>query len=223
MIVWPPEAPAAIIDVINARLDRHDPQGRAGVGESGCEGETGASRTEDYEINVEIECHNVDSNPAEYRRRTAFLSPMRGRAPSSTGSQPDQRHHRPHPALNSRHDESKPNETSPSGGVILHLGPRQATVSPSVPEHMHDSNEGEPVPGPPQPDPEDDRLGPVDFLAIEFPGGPLTGAGFEELLALADQGIVEILDMDFINKDVDGKSRKVDAWDFAALAAAEPS
>jgi len=61
----------------------------------------------------------------------------------------------------------------------------------------------------------DDELGPVDFLVIEFPGGRLTGAGFERLLSLADQGVVEILDMEFSAKDADGKSRKVDVWDFA--------
>jgi Family of unknown function (DUF6325) len=61
----------------------------------------------------------------------------------------------------------------------------------------------------------DDELGPVDFLAIEFPGGRLTAAGFEQLLSLADQGVIEILDMEFIAKDADGTSRKVDAWEFA--------
>jgi hypothetical protein len=68
---------------------------------------------------------------------------------------------------------------------------------------------------PTQPDPDDDELGPVDFLAIEFPGGRLTAPGFEKLLSLADQGVVEILDMEFIAKDVDGRSRKVDVWEFA--------
>jgi hypothetical protein len=66
----------------------------------------------------------------------------------------------------------------------------------------------------PQPGP-DDELGPVDFLAIEFPGGRLTAAGFERLLSLADQGVVDILDMEFITKDADGKSKKIDIWEFA--------
>jgi hypothetical protein len=66
-----------------------------------------------------------------------------------------------------------------------------------------------------QPGPGGDALGPVDFLAIEFPGGRLTAAGFEELLALADQGIIDILDMEFITNDTDGKSKKVDVWEFA--------
>jgi hypothetical protein len=60
-----------------------------------------------------------------------------------------------------------------------------------------------------------DELGPVDFLAIEFPGGRLTAAGFDRLLSLADQGVVDILDMEFITKDADGKSKKVDVWEFA--------
>jgi len=66
-----------------------------------------------------------------------------------------------------------------------------------------------------QPGPDGDELGPVDFLAIEFPGGRLTAAGFERLLSLADQGVVHILDMEFIAKDADGKSSKVDVWEFA--------
>jgi len=61
----------------------------------------------------------------------------------------------------------------------------------------------------------DDELGPVDFLAIEFPGGRITAPGFEQLLSLADQGVVDILDMEFITKDADGKSKKVDVWEFA--------
>lgn len=67
----------------------------------------------------------------------------------------------------------------------------------------------EPKPGP------EEELGPVDFLAIEFPGGRLTAAGFERLLSLVDQGVIGILDMELITKDADGKSKKVDVWEFA--------
>jgi Family of unknown function (DUF6325) len=62
-----------------------------------------------------------------------------------------------------------------------------------------------------QPGSDDDKLGPVDFLAIEFPGGRVTAAGFEQLLSLADQGVVDILDMEFITKDADGKTKKVES------------
>jgi len=68
---------------------------------------------------------------------------------------------------------------------------------------------------PPQPASDDDALGPVDFLAIEFPGGRLTAPGFEQLLSLADQRVVDILDMEFITKDAYGNSKKIDVWDFA--------
>ena len=61
----------------------------------------------------------------------------------------------------------------------------------------------------------DDQLAPVDFLAIEFPGARLTSSGFEQLLSLVDQGVVDILDMEFITKGADGTSRKIDVWDFA--------
>jgi Family of unknown function (DUF6325) len=66
-----------------------------------------------------------------------------------------------------------------------------------------------------QPGSDDDQLGPVDFLAIEFPGGRLTAAGFDQLLSLADQGVVDILDMEFIAKNADGTSKKIDVWEFA--------
>jgi hypothetical protein len=66
-----------------------------------------------------------------------------------------------------------------------------------------------------EPGPDGDVLGPVDFLAVEFPGGRLTAAGFEQLLSLADQGVVDILDMEFITKDAGGMSKKVDVWEFA--------
>ena len=69
-----------------------------------------------------------------------------------------------------------------------------------------------------QPESDGDELGPVDFLAIEFPGGRLTAPGFQKLLGLADQRIVDILDMEFIAKDAEGTSKKVDVWEFAVPA-----
>ena len=71
---------------------------------------------------------------------------------------------------------------------------------------------------PSQPGSDNDELAPVDFLAIEFPDGRLTAPGFEQLLSLADQGVIEILDMEFIVKDADGQSKKVDVWEFAVPA-----
>jgi Family of unknown function (DUF6325) len=62
-----------------------------------------------------------------------------------------------------------------------------------------------------QPDPDDDELEPIDFLAIEFPGARITAPGFQQLLSLTEQGVIRILDLEFIVKDDAGNARKVDA------------
>ena len=59
----------------------------------------------------------------------------------------------------------------------------------------------------------DEELGPIDFLAVEFPGAHFSSAGFEQLLSLADQGVIAILDLEFIGKDSAGNARKVDVAD----------
>ncbi|WP_435975327.1 DUF6325 family protein [Streptomyces sp. Qhu_M48] len=47
-------------------------------------------------------------------------------------------------------------------------------------------------------------MGPVDYLVVEFPGNRMTGEGFSLLLDLVDRGIVRILDLLFVRKDLDG-------------------
>ncbi|MBT2545577.1 DUF1269 domain-containing protein [Streptomyces sp. ISL-44] len=47
-------------------------------------------------------------------------------------------------------------------------------------------------------------MGPVDFLVVEFPGNRMTGEAFPLLIDLVDRGIVRILDMRFVRKDLDG-------------------
>lgn len=56
---------------------------------------------------------------------------------------------------------------------------------------------------------DDDVLGPVDYLAVEWPGGLITGEGFELLLGLVDRGIVRVLDLEFIARAADGTVSKV--------------
>ena len=55
-------------------------------------------------------------------------------------------------------------------------------------------------------DPSIDELGPVDYLVVEFPAGAqnFTGEMADELLRLADTGIIRILDLLVIVKDEDG-------------------
>src|SRR5215472_18465236 len=60
-----------------------------------------------------------------------------------------------------------------------------------------------------------DELGPIDFLAIEFPGAHISAPGFEQLLSLADQGVIDILDLEFITKDPAGNAAKVDVGELA--------
>jgi hypothetical protein len=50
-----------------------------------------------------------------------------------------------------------------------------------------------------------DEMGPIDYLVVEFPGNRMTGEGMPLLVDLADRGIIRILDLVFIRKDLDGK------------------
>jgi len=56
---------------------------------------------------------------------------------------------------------------------------------------------------------DDDVLGPIDYLAVEWPGGHVTGEGFQLLLALVDRGIIRVLDLEFMAKAADGTVRRV--------------
>ena len=69
-----------------------------------------------------------------------------------------------------------------------------------------------PVPSQPAPG---DELGPIDFLAIEFPGAHISAPGFEQLLSLADQGVIDILDLEFVSKDLAGNAGTVDVGELA--------
>jgi Family of unknown function (DUF6325) len=55
----------------------------------------------------------------------------------------------------------------------------------------------------------DQVLGPIDYLAVEWPGGHVTGEGFELLLDLVERDVVRVLDLEFIAKSSDGTVRKV--------------
>jgi hypothetical protein len=56
-------------------------------------------------------------------------------------------------------------------------------------------------------------LGPIDYLAVEWPGRHVTGEGFRLLMDLVDREIVRVLDLLFIAKDADGTVSKVDVAD----------
>jgi hypothetical protein len=70
---------------------------------------------------------------------------------------------------------------------------------------------------------DDGVLSPIDFLAIEFPHARLSAPGFEQLLTLADQGVIGILDLEFITKDSAGQAHSVDVREVAKAAAIDLS
>jgi Family of unknown function (DUF6325) len=49
-----------------------------------------------------------------------------------------------------------------------------------------------------------DDIGPIDYVLIEFPGSQFNGEVLPELAALADRGIVRIIDLLFVKKEDDG-------------------
>ena len=47
-------------------------------------------------------------------------------------------------------------------------------------------------------------VGPIDYLALEFPEAKITGQGMAILLDLVDRGIIRILDLRFVLRGADG-------------------
>jgi hypothetical protein len=50
-------------------------------------------------------------------------------------------------------------------------------------------------------------MGPIDYLVVEFPGSRMTGDGLPLLVDLVDRGIIRILDLVFVKKELDGSVR----------------
>ena len=50
----------------------------------------------------------------------------------------------------------------------------------------------------------------MDYLAVEFPSGRITGDGFAVLPDLVDRGFIRILDLEFVTKSPDGSLGVVD-------------
>ncbi|WP_175582711.1 DUF6325 family protein [Nocardioides guangzhouensis] len=57
-------------------------------------------------------------------------------------------------------------------------------------------------------------VGPIDYLAIEFPGAKLTGEGLAALLDLVDRGIIRVLDLRAAKVDTDGTVTAMEIADF---------
>jgi hypothetical protein len=58
-----------------------------------------------------------------------------------------------------------------------------------------------------------ERLGPVSYLVVEFPGSKMTGTGFPLLVDLANRGIIRVLDLVFVSRAQDGSLRRLELSD----------
>ena len=59
-----------------------------------------------------------------------------------------------------------------------------------------------------------DETGPIDYVVIEFPGNRMAGEGLPILVDLVDSGIIRILDLKFITRELDGSVTAVEIADF---------
>src|SRR5262245_352612 len=57
--------------------------------------------------------------------------------------------------------------------------------------------------------PDEEVLGPVSYVIVEFPGNQMTGEGLPILVDLVEAGIIRILDLVFVTRDDDGTLRGV--------------
>jgi hypothetical protein len=48
------------------------------------------------------------------------------------------------------------------------------------------------------------EIGPIDYLVVEFPGSRMTGEGLPMLVDLVDRGVIRLLDLVFVKKELDG-------------------
>jgi hypothetical protein len=56
---------------------------------------------------------------------------------------------------------------------------------------------------------DDNVLGPIDFLVVEFPNGRVTSDGFKCLLDLVARDTIRILDVEFVETSTDGVAHAV--------------
>ena len=62
-----------------------------------------------------------------------------------------------------------------------------------------------------------ERLGPIDYVVIEFLGGNVTGAGFRRIIELVDAARILVLDLEFVRTDADGHVSTIEAHDLGEI------
>ena len=63
---------------------------------------------------------------------------------------------------------------------------------------------------------DDDVLGPIGYLIVEYSGNKFTGNAFNELLSLVDRGLVRVLDLRFVMRADDGSLAVMELSDIDA-------
>jgi hypothetical protein len=58
-----------------------------------------------------------------------------------------------------------------------------------------------------------EETGPIDYLVVEFPRSKMTGEGLPLLVDLVDAGIIRILDLVFVERELDGSVKAVEISD----------
>lgn len=61
---------------------------------------------------------------------------------------------------------------------------------------------------------QDLALGPIDYLAVEFPEARMNGEGLAAILDLVDRGLIRILDLRAVKREVDGTFTEMEIADF---------
>jgi hypothetical protein len=63
---------------------------------------------------------------------------------------------------------------------------------------------------------DEQALGPISYLIVEYPGSKMTGEGLPILVDLVDRGLIRILDLTFVMRDDDGSIGRVEVTDLDA-------
>jgi len=60
---------------------------------------------------------------------------------------------------------------------------------------------------------DENALGPISYLIVEFPGSKMTGEGFPALVDPVQRGVIRIIDLLFVTRDQDGTTRRLELRD----------
>ena len=60
---------------------------------------------------------------------------------------------------------------------------------------------------------DEEALGPISYLIVQFPGNKMTGEGFPILVDLVDRGLIRILDLVFVTRNEDGSISSLELSD----------